>query len=92
MDPDAIDEALAGTEWRRDGDAIQRTVQREFADAIEVIGRIGAAAERLDHHPDIHLTEYRTLTLCLWTWAAGGVTRHDLELAREIDEILDPPG
>lgn len=88
MDDPEVDRAVEGSEWRREGNVIVRTATREFPEAIRIIGLVGAAAERLDHHPDIELARHRHLTFRLWTWAAGGVTRHDLDLAREIDAIL----
>jgi 4a-hydroxytetrahydrobiopterin dehydratase len=49
--------------------------------------RIGFAAEKMDHHPDVDL-RWRTLHLTLVSHSAGGVTELDLELARRIDALL----
>jgi 4a-hydroxytetrahydrobiopterin dehydratase len=77
---------LAG--WSGDPVGITRTVElASFPDAIAVVDRVAAAAEALDHHPDIDI-RWRTLTFRCVTHSAGGVTRRDLELARRIDEIV----
>jgi 4a-hydroxytetrahydrobiopterin dehydratase len=69
-----------------------------FAAAAELIARVAAAAEELDHHPDVDL-RWRTVTFGLSTHSAGGVTSLDLALARTILDLgarlgaepLDPP-
>lgn len=77
---------LAG--WSGDPAGITRAVElASFPDAIAVVDRVAAAAEALDHHPDIDI-RWRTLTFRCVTHSAGGVTRRDLELARRIDEIV----
>jgi 4a-hydroxytetrahydrobiopterin dehydratase len=87
---DAIDRgvaALAG--WRRDGDALVRTVELDdFPQAIEVVDRVAEIAERDDHHPDIDI-RWRTLTFRCSTHSAGGITAKDLALAGEIDSTID---
>lgn len=77
---------LAG--WSGDPTGISRTVELgSFPDAIAVVDRVAAAAEELDHHPDIDI-RWRTLTFRCVTHSAGGVTHRDLELARRIDDIV----
>jgi len=87
---EAIDQgitALAG--WRRDGDALVRTVELDdFPQAIEVVDRVAEIAERADHHPDIDI-RWRTLTFRCSTHSAGGITAKDLTLAGDIDSTID---
>jgi 4a-hydroxytetrahydrobiopterin dehydratase len=87
---EAIDQgiaALAG--WRRDGDALVRTVElADFPQAIEVVDRVAEIAERADHHPDIDI-RWRTLTFRCSTHSAGGITAKDLTLAGDIDAAID---
>jgi 4a-hydroxytetrahydrobiopterin dehydratase len=88
LDPGAVDAALAeGISWERDGHELVK-VQREhdFAGALDFVNRVGAIAERADHHPDIDI-RWNTVTLRLSTHSAGGITTKDLELAREIDDL-----
>ena len=54
-----------------------------FPTAVELIDQVGAAAEKLDHHPDVDL-RWRTVSFGLSTHSAGGVTELDLALARQI--------
>ena len=42
---------------------------------------VGAVAEQAGHHPDLHLTAYRTIEVRLSTHARGGITINDLIVA-----------
>ncbi|SCL18828.1 4a-hydroxytetrahydrobiopterin dehydratase [Micromonospora nigra] len=86
---DAVrDELGALTGWSGDPTGITRTVELvSFPAAVAVVDRVAAAAEELDHHPDIDI-RWRTLTFRCVTHSAGGVTRRDIELARRIDGIV----
>jgi 4a-hydroxytetrahydrobiopterin dehydratase len=54
-----------------------------FATGLELVNRIGAAAEERNHHPDIDLT-YPRVDVRLTSHDTGGVTSRDVELARTI--------
>ena len=72
-----------------DGKTLRKTVQcKDFLDAVSLIQQIAPIAEAEDHHPDLHLTGYRTLTIELSTHAIGGVSENDFILAAKIDELL----
>lgn len=60
---------------------------KDFASAIELIGRIAELAERHDHHPDLHLTGYRRLEIELTTHSTGGLTEKDFALAAAIEAL-----
>ena len=86
LEPDEIARALAGTEWRPAGDAIEREWRfADFAAAIAFVNRVAAAAEAADHHPDVLVHGYDKVRLTLSTHSQGGVTRADLDLARTLD-------
>jgi 4a-hydroxytetrahydrobiopterin dehydratase len=90
LDDAAIDQGIAGLSgWRRDGDALVRTVELDdFPQAIEVVDRVAETAERDNHHPDIDI-RWRTLTFRCSTHSAGGITAKDLTLAGDIDSTID---
>ena len=74
--------------WQRAGGALRRSVKFPgFLDGIEAVRRVADRAEAKDHHPDIDI-RWRTVTFVLVTHAAGGITKRDLDMAREIDAIL----
>ena len=72
-----------------DGRSIRKTVTcKHFLDAVGLIQRIAPIAEADDHHPDLHVTNYRTLTIELSTHAIGGLSENDFILAAKIDQLL----
>ena len=72
-----------------DGKAIRKTVKcKDFLDAVALIQKIAPVAEAEDHHPDLHLTGYRKLTIELSTHAIGGLSENDFILAAKIDQLL----
>jgi 4a-hydroxytetrahydrobiopterin dehydratase len=79
---------LKGWELTPDGTAIRKTVTcKDFLDAVNLIQRIAPIAEAEDHHPDLHLTSYRKLTIELSTHAIGGLSENDFILAAKIDQL-----
>jgi 4a-hydroxytetrahydrobiopterin dehydratase len=62
---------------------------RHFKAAVAFINAAAEIAERADmnHHPDLHLTSYRNIEVKVCTHAAGGLTKFDFKLARELDGI-----
>ena len=73
--------------WSRDGDALAATFRRkDWRDALAFVNQIGDEAERRDHHPDVCITGYRTVTLRLSTHSEGGISGRDVSLATWISE------
>ena len=84
---DAQLEQLPG--WAVQEDALRRSIEFDsFMQAIAAVGRIADAAESMDHHPDIDI-RWRTVNLGLRTHSAGGITQLDIELAHDINRIVD---
>jgi 4a-hydroxytetrahydrobiopterin dehydratase len=71
-----------------DGKSISREfVFRNFIKAVEAINIIKDVAEAQNHHPDLHLTQYKKLKIVLSTHDAGGITNNDLNLAGLINAM-----
>ena len=90
LDDAAIAEALASLpEWSRDGDVLVRSVRcRGWRAAIGLVDAVADEADRHNHHPDIAITGYRNVTFRLTTHSEGGITHRDVDLAREIEELV----
>ena len=86
----AIDEALADLPgWTRDGDVLVRAVRcAGWRAAIRLVDAVADEADRHNHHPDILVTDYRNVTFRLTTHSEGGITHRDVDLAREIEELV----
>ncbi|MDP3722853.1 MAG: 4a-hydroxytetrahydrobiopterin dehydratase [Candidatus Omnitrophota bacterium] len=65
---------------------------KDFIDAVQLIQRIAPIAEAEDHHPDLHLTGYRRLTIELSTHAIGGLSENDFIVAAKIDQLVSAGG
>lgn len=63
----------------------------DFATGLRVVNQIGAAAEEMNHHPDLDL-RYPWVGVRLSSHDVGGVTERDVRLARRIAEIAAAEG
>ena len=74
--------------WKLSGKALRRDlVLEDFLSAVGLIRKIAAKAEKLGHHPDLHLTGYRKLKIVLTTHDSGGLSPLDFKLAAAIDKL-----
>ena len=84
-----IDERLASSEWRREGDSIVRDIERHgFTEAMALANAVAEAANAANHHPDILVHGYKHVRLTLSTHSAGGITENDFALAGMIDGLI----
>jgi 4a-hydroxytetrahydrobiopterin dehydratase len=82
-------EALLLSDWRILFSALHaRFDTGDFATGLALVNAIGAAADELDHHPDVDLT-YPSVTVRLTSHDVGGVTSRDVELARRISHAAE---
>jgi 4a-hydroxytetrahydrobiopterin dehydratase len=88
LSQDAVQEKIAGTEWSLHGDAIVRDQTfDDFATALAYVNRVGEAAERENHHPDILIHGWNSVRLRLFTHSAGGITDADIAMAHTLDAV-----
>jgi len=88
-DPQKAAFATSHPAWTLHEETITRTFTFEdFAEAIGFVTRVGVAAERVFHHPDIDI-RWNTVTLTLTSHDVGGLTERDVELAARIDSFVD---
>jgi 4a-hydroxytetrahydrobiopterin dehydratase len=59
----------------------------DFLTGLDFFRRVGDVAEAEDHHPELHLANYRDVRIELWTHTAGGLTVNDFILAAKINEL-----
>ena len=73
--------------WKRNGDEIYKTfVTRDFVTAMGFVQSVALVAEKMDHHPDIHI-RWNKVTLVLSTHSAGGLTQNDFTLAHQFNQL-----
>ena len=57
-----------------------------FITALEFTNKVGALAEKINHHPDIHLAWGKTKVI-IWTHKTGGLTENDFVFAAKVDDL-----
>jgi len=85
-----IAEALEGLPaWSQDEGALAASFRRkDWPDALGFVNQLGAEAERRNHHPDVCITGYRTVTIRLTTHSDGGITDRDVLFATWISGAI----
>lgn len=69
------------------GKALERSFRfKDFSEAFAFLTRVAMHAEKVDHHPDFHVS-WNQVDFSLSTHSSGGVTERDVELARAIDRL-----
>ena len=63
----------------------------DFATGLRVVAAIGAAAEQMNHHPDLTL-RYASVDVRLTSHDVRGVTARDLRLARAVEAVAGQAG
>ena len=72
-------------EWRIKDEKLFRALRfKDFNKAIEFMNQVAITAEAMDHHPEWS-NVYNKVEIYLVTHSEGGITRLDIDLAREID-------
>lgn len=90
LSDDQITEALRTLPgWEARPGAIHRSVRApDFRTGIRLVNEVAEVAEQLNHHPDIDI-RWTTVSFSLTTHSRGGVTNNDLELAKQINLVVD---
>lgn len=77
--------------WTRDGPSLTRTfAYRDWKQAIAFVDRVAVVAEKLQHHPDVHIEGYRHVRIVTTTHSTKMLSDADLSLAYEIEAVADP--
>ncbi len=88
---------LTAAEGMADWRVVLRTAEAHFRApsfpaAGRLVGAIADAAEAADHHPDVSLRYPGVVRVALTTHATGGLSTHDLDLARHISQLAADAG
>jgi 4a-hydroxytetrahydrobiopterin dehydratase len=78
---------LAGWAHEPKRDGIEKQfVFGDFAEAFGFMASVAILAEKADHHPEWS-NVYNRVNILLTTHDAGGLSKRDVDLARQIDRI-----
>ena len=79
---------LNGWELTHNHERIRKSwVVTNFMAAMRFFEQVAEVAESEGRHPDLHLAQYRNVTIELWTHAIGGLSENDFICAAKFDEL-----
>lgn len=85
---DALD-GLAEWDYDDGRDAISRSFTfADFKEAFAFMTQVALMAEKADHHPEWS-NVYNRVDILLTTHDAGGLSERDIDLAAQIDALVD---
>lgn len=88
-----LHELNSGWELDESGKKITRKFKfKNFVEAMRMVNAVADLAEREQHHPDLHLTGYRHVSIDLTTHAIGGLSENDFIVAAKIDSLTSQLG
>lgn len=89
LDLETLEDQLADLDgWEYDGRFIHKTYHHPgFAAAMEFVNKVAEIAERINHHPDI-IINYKNVQLRCWTHKKNAVTKADIALATEVEQLI----
>lgn len=77
--------------WRVVGKKMPRLFKlynmKDFLEAVSFLNSIKDVAEKMEHHPDICIVNYNQMKIFLLTHEVKGLTKLDIDLATEIENI-----
>ncbi|MBK6361962.1 MAG: 4a-hydroxytetrahydrobiopterin dehydratase [Saprospiraceae bacterium] len=76
-------------DWKLNNGTLEKTVKlASFTEIIHKLNEIAVMCDKINHHPDITIYNYRFIRFNLVTHSEGKVTEKDYELAKEIDRLV----
>ena len=81
--------------WRvsPDGKRVSLALETEdFLAALDLFRAIGAVAEELEHHPDLHLERWNHVRIESYSHDVGKLTARDERLVARVDALLREKG
>jgi 4a-hydroxytetrahydrobiopterin dehydratase len=74
--------------WKQEENQIAKLFQfKDFAEALSFVNKLGAEAEKMNHHPDIFIHSWNKVKITISTHSEGGITKKDFQLAGKIEGL-----
>lgn len=90
LSPQEIEEKLKELKgWRFENGSIKKTFNtRNFPSTMGFVTAVCGLCQRHNHHPDYILMKFKDTEISFSTHTVGGVTEHDLDIAKDIEEKI----
>lgn len=81
------------SEWKEHNGKLEKLfVFKNFKEALHFVNEVGGRAERVHHHPDITMRNYKEVLISTNTHDKGNtITEKDYALAKAIDMLTEAP-
>jgi len=74
--------------WSQEEKQIAKEFQfKDFVVALSFVNKLGAEAEKMNHHPDIFIHSWNKVKITISTHSEGGITKNDFQLAEKIEGL-----
>lgn len=75
--------------WKVKGSTLFKQITlNNFLEIISLVNKIAETAEKLGHHPDLEIYNYKNLKIKITTHDSKALTKKDYELAEALNKIL----
>ena len=72
--------------WSQEEKQITKEFQfKDFVEALSFVNKLGAEAEKMNHHPDIFIHSWNKVKITISTHSEGGITKKDFQLVEKIE-------
>jgi len=79
---------VPGWQVTEDGTTIQWQKRlAHFIAAVNFVEKLAAVCEEQDHHPDVHIYNYRWVGLDFSTHSIGGLSENDFIMAAKVNQL-----
>jgi len=74
--------------WMQEEKQVAKQFQfKDFTETLAFVNKVGAEAEKMDHHPDIFIHSWNKVKITISTHSEGGITKKDFQLAEKIERL-----
>lgn len=90
LTPDELALFLENTDWHHsiaDHNIVKQFDFADFEAAMVYVLAVAGIAIADDHHPDIHLEDYRYVTIVLTSHACKSISHADINMSRRLDDM-----
>ena len=76
--------------WKLNNQKLEKEFKlNNFSEIVEKLIAVAAAADAINHHPDVHIYGYNNVKFVLSTYSKNNtVSKLDYDLAKKIDELF----
>jgi 4a-hydroxytetrahydrobiopterin dehydratase len=81
---------VPGWQVSEDGTTLQWQKRlAHFSAAVNFVNRLAEVCEEQDHHPDVHIYNYRWVGLDFSTHSIGGLSENDFIMAAKVNQLAE---